>query len=112
MIAEILNTGKENAITGKSLAMFFQCDLGTITEQIERERREGQPICANMRETNAGYYLAGTPEKLQDYCDRLHHRAAELYKTRQALIAILKKTQILKDPLKSKNSRTLSEWVW
>lgn len=90
MIAELLSYGKENTRTGRELANHFKCDLRTITEQIERERREGQPICANMRGENAGYYLAADAEELEQYCKRLHHREDELYKTRQALLTVLK----------------------
>lgn len=90
MIHELLSNGKENARTGKTLANLCGCDIRTITEQIERERREGHPICANMYGENAGYYLADTPEELQAYCERLKHRAVELFKTRQALIKTLR----------------------
>lgn len=90
MIHELLSTGAQNARTGKDLANYFNCDVRTITEQIERERRAGQPICANVRGENAGYFLAANADELQQYCDRLHHRAAELYKTRQALVNVLR----------------------
>lgn len=90
MINELLSTGSQNARTGRELAQYFNCDVRTITEQIERERRAGQPICANPTGENAGYFLAANAEELQRYCDRLHHRASELYKTRQALISVLK----------------------
>lgn len=90
MIHELLTEGSSNARTGKELAAICGCDLRTITETIEKERREGQPICANMRGENAGYYLAADADELQSYCNRLHHRAAELYKTRQALLNVLR----------------------
>lgn len=90
MIAELLSVGAENPTTGKELAAVIGCDIRDITAAVERERREGQPICANMRGENAGYYLAASPEELQSYCNRLHHRAAELYKTRQALLNVLR----------------------
>ncbi len=91
MLAELLSTDRENATrTGKELANYFNCDIRTITEQIERERRQGQPICANPTGGQPGYYLAADAEELENYCKRLHHRAAELYKTRQALLAVLK----------------------
>lgn len=97
MIAEILDSGKNNATTGKTLASYFNCDIRTVTEQIERERREGQPICASADNGNSGYYLAANAEELQDYCNRLHHRAAELYKTRQALLKVLKQYKAVKE---------------
>lgn len=89
MINELLFYGAENTRTGKELAKQLNCDIRTITEQIERERREGQPICANPTGENAGYYLAETPEELENYCNRLYHRGGELFKTRRALLVAL-----------------------
>ena len=64
MIAEILNTGKENAITGKSLAMFFQCDLRTIKEQIERERREGVTYLRKYEGNKCRLLFGGNPGRI------------------------------------------------
>ena len=89
MIQEVLNTGRENAITGQELADFYKCDIREITERIARERREGAPICAATR-GKPGYYLPETREELEAYCERLKGRAIELFKTRQALIHVLK----------------------
>lgn len=88
MIAELLNHGETNSITGKELAIHFNCDIRDITARIERERREGKPICASA---SGGYFLAETPEELEIYCNRIHHRAGELYKTRRALLNVLGK---------------------
>lgn len=90
MIHELLSYGADNARTGKDLARLLGCDIRTITEQIERERRAGQPICANMSGPNAGYYLAETEEELAEYCERLGRRADELQATRQALLEVLR----------------------
>lgn len=89
MITEVLSTGKEHARTAKELAAYFGCNIRNITKAIERERRQGKPICAEMQGRTPGYYLAETPEELETYCRRLHHRAAELYKTRQSLLSAL-----------------------
>lgn len=86
---ELLAEGEKNARTGKELAACIGCDIRDITAAVERERRQGQPICAATSK-NPGYYLAADANELQTYCNRLHHRAAELYKTRQALLKILK----------------------
>lgn len=56
MIHELLAEGRENARTGRELAQFFDCNIRDITEQVERERREGQPICVATGE-NPGYYI-------------------------------------------------------
>lgn len=89
MIHELLAEGRENARTGRELADFFKCNIRDITEQVERERREGQPICAATGE-NPGYYLAADADELETYCNRLKGRAIELFKTRQALINTLR----------------------
>lgn len=89
MIYELLTAGSENARTGKELATLLHMNIRAVTAQIERERRDGQPICANVRGTPKGYYLAATPEELEIYCRRLGKREGELYKTRQALLDVL-----------------------
>ena len=86
MIADHLLTGKENARTGKDLARALNCDIRDISAGIERERRQGQPIIASCDPEQPGYYLAETAEELTQYCNRLHHRAGEIYKTRSALL--------------------------
>lgn len=93
MITELLTEGRENARTGKELAEHLGLDIRTITEQIERERRDGQPICASSHGDPPGYYIAADADDLQQYCDRLKRRAVELFKTRQALIRVLKQLQ-------------------
>ncbi len=90
MIYELLKVGKENAITGKDLAALLNCDIREITAHIEAERRAGQPICASAAGSHGGYYLAANDEELQEYCNRIQHRAAELFKTRRALLNVLK----------------------
>ena len=87
-VHELLDVGKDNARTGKELATALHCTMRDITAAVERERREGQPICAATGE-NPGYYLAESAEELQAYCDSLHRRAAEMYKTRAALLNVL-----------------------
>lgn len=90
LIADLLNTGAEGARTSRELSKVIGCTPRELTKQIERERRAGQPICAAADNKNPGYYLAASDEELSEYCERLHHRAAEMYKTRQALLKILK----------------------
>lgn len=89
MIAELLTAGIENAITGRALARVLDCDMRTITAQIERERRNGAPICAKSRGKTRGYYLAADQSELNEYCNALQHRAGQLFKTRGALLKIL-----------------------
>lgn len=101
MIYELLAEGTANARSGRELATVLGCDIRTVTEQIERERRAGQPICANMTGINAGYYLAATPEELENYCNRLYHRGGELFKTRRALLQVLEQIKQKKEAAKN-----------
>ena len=86
MIHEILPAGRANPRTGRELADFFGCDIRAITIQIEKERREGWPICAASRGDRPGYFMAEDDEELEEYCTCIHGRALELLKTRRALL--------------------------
>ena len=92
MIHELLAEGRENAKTGRTLADLLQCSMRDVTEAVEKERRQGQPICAATG-GNPGYYLAADAEELAAYCDDIKGRAVELFKTRQALIRVLRQIQ-------------------
>ena len=89
MVYELLTAGRENARTGAYLARILKCTPRDISRQVETERRAGLPICAATGE-NPGYYIAADEKELQAYCDSLKGRAIEVFKTRQALIRILK----------------------
>lgn len=97
MIHELLNTGRENPTTGKDLAAHLNCSIRDITQQIERERREGRPICAATGD-NPGYFLPADDKELEQYCAQIKARAIELFKTRQALLLVLKQLQDNKKP--------------
>ena len=85
MIAEHLLRGAENAQTGRELSRILNIDIRDVVRHIEKERRDGAPICAGALGTQ-GYYLAADQEELQAYCGRLQKRAGELHKTRRALL--------------------------
>lgn len=88
-IQNYLGNGKNNARTARQLADMLGRDARAVTAQIEKERREGAPICAACGE-NPGYFIAETAEELQTYCDQLKSRGIEIFKTRQALIKVLR----------------------
>lgn len=92
MVHELLAEGRENARTGRELAEYYDCDIRIITAQVERERRDGQPICATSGE-NPGYYLPADADELEHYCKRLQNRERELAKTRRALVKVLRQIQ-------------------
>lgn len=85
MIAELLKEGRENARTGRKLCELLNITIRELTAGIERERRQGQPICASTG-SNPGYFLAANKEEMQHYCNSLHKRAGEIHKTRRACI--------------------------
>ncbi len=85
MIYEYLHEGKENAITSRELCALLNITGRDVTAAVERERREGKPICASTG-TNPGYYLAADRETMESYCKSLHHREKEIARTRRACI--------------------------
>ena len=91
MIYELLAEGRENATTGRELAKLCNCDLRAITAQIERERRDGHPICATSGGDPSGYYMPANDEELRSYCECIQRRALELLATRRVLIRVLER---------------------
>ena len=90
MIYEMLAEGAENARTGKEICKLLDITPRDLTAAIERERRQGQPICASTGST-PGYFLAANQDEMQRYCRSLLHRAGEIHKTRRACIKTLDK---------------------
>lgn len=83
MIYETLLEGAENAQTGKELCKQLNLSARDLTIAIERERRQGRPICASTGR-HPGYFLAATREEMQAYCESLSRRAGEIHRTRRA----------------------------
>ena len=86
----MLSRGKENARTAKELSEALGCTPRDVTRAIERERRQGIPICASNSGTARGYYLAADDAELALYIRRLGKRAGEIFKTWRALGCTLK----------------------
>lgn len=87
-IHEVLLEGEQNAQTGKHLCAVLNIRQRELTAEIERERRNGYPICASTG-SSPGYFLAATSEEMQRYCKSLLHRAGEIHKTRRACLKTL-----------------------
>ena len=83
MIHELLRN-ESQPLTGNQLATLTGLKKRDIETIIQKERREGHPICATSR----GYYLAETPEELERFCAKLKRQAIEIFKTRQAMIKL------------------------
>ena len=86
-IHEYLATGRENARSSKHLMDLLHLRRRDVTRAIERERREGWPICASVSHPR-GYFLAETQDELNTYCRRLAHRCGEVEQTLASLQAI------------------------
>lgn len=89
LISDYLHTGAEHPQTAKELCNLLHLDKRALQAAIERERRQGIPICASCSTETPGYFLAGNKEEMQRYCDSLHRRASEIYATRQACLNTL-----------------------
>lgn len=85
IIADFLAVGEENAQTGRELCDLLQIDKRVLQATIERERRNGTPICATCStDRKAGYFLAGNKREMQDYCHSLQRRKNSIQRTLNA----------------------------
>lgn len=85
MITEVLGKGQENAKTGREICKRLNLTMREFSQRVERERRNGSPICASTRPPY-GFFLAADKGEMQTYCHSLWHRAGEIFKTRKILI--------------------------
>ncbi len=88
MIYEILLEGAENAQTGRTICNMLNITARDLTIAVERERREGKPICASTG-ANPGYYIPEYREEMAAFCRSLNRRAGEIQKTRRACLKTL-----------------------
>lgn len=83
MVYEILLVGEEHAQTGRELCSILKITARELTAAIERERKNGKPICANTS-LNPGYYIAPDKEAMENYCKSLKRRERAIATTRRA----------------------------
>ena len=88
MVHELLQTGRDYTISGRELCNLLQITDRQLTQIVEKERRDGLPICAATGK-NPGYFLAANKGEMERYCRSLWKRAGEIHKTRRACIATL-----------------------
>ena len=81
-IADLLLSGRENALSRRELEAITGLDGRTVRLMIERERRAGIPICADNA---TGYYLPSTEDEKAACVRSLRHRAGEIMKTARAI---------------------------
>lgn len=89
MIYELLDIGADHARSARELSKLLHIDPRKISQAIERERREGRPICATCDSKTPGYYIPADRDDMERYCKRLQHRAGEIFKTRKACLQTL-----------------------
>lgn len=89
-IEDLLFTGKEKAQRGKDIANRLGITVRDFTQQVERERKAGAPICAT-KGNNPGYFLAANKEEMENYCNVLKKEAISLFVTRQACLKAIEK---------------------
>lgn len=81
-VSRHLLSGKQNAISGQDLVTILNLkDLRELTQLIERERRDGLPICAATDQNCPGYYLADGPDELEQYIGSLSRRIHNISRT-------------------------------
>ena len=85
MIRELLMQDASNAVPGRQLASSLNTDVRTIHKLIERERQDGEPICATVAGDDKGYFLAANTRELDAYCRSLDRRLKNIQKTRRAV---------------------------
>lgn len=78
--------GRENAITGKELALLFnQPNDRKIRLLIEELIEEGYPILSSPTKP-WGYFIATSIQEVKDCTDGLKSRAVQIFERRQRLI--------------------------
>lgn len=79
MISELLNRGKENAITTEELviACHFK-NSRELTMQIAKERGEGALICSKTS-GQGGYYLPESKEEVIEFINSMSSRARNTF---------------------------------
>lgn len=85
-----LGTGRTNAKTAAQIAKEMQTTPRAVQQYAETARRIGYPVIASCEEYAKGFFLAESESEVQDYSNRLHHRAGEIHKTRRELLRNVK----------------------
>jgi len=90
MVSELLNRGKENAVTTEELlrACHFE-NRRELTLQIANERAAGALICSRTS-GKGGYYLPADRAEVQDFINSMSSRARNTFKAVKAAREYLK----------------------
>lgn len=90
MVSELLNRGKENAITTEELMKACCIEhRRDLTHQIAKEREAGALICSTTG-GQGGYYLPGSREEVMEFINSMSNRAKNTFKAIKAAREYLK----------------------
>lgn len=93
MIYELLNSGKENAITTEELLKVCKfTHKRDLMFQIAKEREDGALICSTTS-GNGGYYIPNSKEELKEYVASMDSRAKSIFKVVKSARTVLKKME-------------------
>lgn len=81
-IIDFLESGRENARSGRELCSILNVTIRELQCLIRRARKDGAPICAATG-GKPGYYLAEDCQEMLNYCGSLYRRAGNLFATRR-----------------------------
>ena len=81
-VSDLLSRGRENAVPLRHLQNLLNTDGRTIRLMIERERRDGVPVCSDCRK---GYFLPNSIQEQMSCARSMRHRAEEIIKTARAI---------------------------
>ncbi len=81
-IANVLMTGRNNALTANEICRITGLPFRVVTRKILQERRSGCPI---MSSPDSGYWIASDREEIVKCVNALHSRAKSIHATAAAL---------------------------
>lgn len=73
-IMELLQEGRENAITAEEIAKYYHCNSRNITRTIHNLRANGEVILSNNVGRTCGYYLPANRAEVERFARTMHSR--------------------------------------
>lgn len=84
-----IKTGRENAVTGRTLARLLDCPERKVRQLIEEARRQGHLIINDQ--DGKGYYIASSTEDVQRQYNQMTNRAMSILQARAPFRKYLKR---------------------
>ena len=89
MIAELLQTGSENALTAADISETTGYSIRKIVRLVKDERAEGKIILSG----SCGYYLPGSDSEIRRFAESMKKRALSSFQARRSAAEALKQTE-------------------